>query len=77
MIKGLLGECCSPEQVSGKLKLVLGLEIIHEMIYCHSWGDKGRGWELYKFLRTKGKKYRSRGGNREEIREGRSKCCEH
>jgi len=66
MIKSLLGEYYSPEQISGRLKLALGVEISHETIYRYIWEDKKCGGELYKFLRTKGKRYRKRGSNKDK-----------
>ena len=49
MIKSLPGEYYSPEQISGRLKLALGVEISNETIYKHIWGDKKsriRDWEI-------------------------------
>ena len=66
MIRKLLADYLSPEQISGRLKLELGVKISHETIYRYIWGDKKSGGELYKFLPTKGKKYRSRGGNKDK-----------
>ena len=43
------------------MKLELGIEISHETIDGYIWADKKSGGRIYKFLRTKGKKYRSRG----------------
>jgi len=66
MIRSLLGEYYSPEQISGRLKLALGVEISHETIYKHIWGDKQSGGDLYKFLRTQGKRYRKRGVSKDK-----------
>ena len=66
MIKSLLGEYYSPEQISGRLKLALEVEISHETIYRHIWGDKKSGGDLYKFLRTQGKRYRKRGSSKDK-----------
>ena len=52
MIKSLPGEYHSPEQISGRLKKALGVEISHETIYRYIWGDKKGGGDLYKFLGT-------------------------
>jgi len=60
IIKGLLSEYYSPEQISGRLKLALGAEISHETIYKHIWEDKKSGGDLHNFLRSKGKRYRAR-----------------
>lgn len=65
MIKNLLGEYLSPEQISGRLKLEHRVKISHETIYKYIWSDKKSGGELYKFLRSKGKKYRSRGSKKD------------
>jgi len=66
IINSLLGEYYSPEQISGRLKLALGVEISHETIYRHIWGDKKGGGDLYKFLRTQGKRYRKRGSSKDK-----------
>lgn len=50
----------SPEQISGRLKRMLGYSISHERIYQHIWQDKRRGGTLYKHLRHGGKKYHKR-----------------
>ncbi|MDP6999884.1 MAG: helix-turn-helix domain-containing protein, partial [Candidatus Poribacteria bacterium] len=59
-IKTLLMDYLSPEQISGRLKLELGVEISHETIYRHIWADKRKGGVLYKQLRSQGKRYRKR-----------------
>jgi len=51
----------SPEQISGRLKKE-GANISHEAIYQYIWQDKHKGGFLYKHLRNKGKKYKSRSG---------------
>ena len=65
MIKGLLEDYLSPEQISGRLLLEKGVKISHETIYRHIWKDKEDGGVLYKLLRTQGKKYRARGSNKD------------
>jgi len=65
LIKNLLEDYLSPEKISGRLRLELDIEISHETIYRYIWGDKGNGGELYKFLRTKGKRYRARGNKKD------------
>lgn len=67
LIDGLLKKYLSPEQISGRLKLELGLEISHETIYKYIWEDKKKGGDLYNYLRNKGKRYRSR-GNKKDVR---------
>ena len=64
MVKNLLDEYLSPEQISGRLRLEKGVEISHETLYQYIWRDKRDGGELHKFLRHKGKKYRSRGNKK-------------
>ena len=66
MINGLLLDYLSPEQIAGRLKLELGVRISHETIYRYIWSDKEHGGVLYKYLRTQGKKYRSRGENKDK-----------
>ena len=41
----------SPEQISGRLKLIYKISLSHESIYRHIWNDKGNGGNLYKNLR--------------------------
>lgn len=51
----------SPEQAAGRAKID-GLALVSaERIYQYVWLDKKKGGVLYKYLRTKGKKYRKRG----------------
>jgi IS30 family transposase len=61
-IKALLKELWSPEQISGTFKSDINetLSVSHETIYKFIWSDKANGGDLYKFLRRKAKKYRSR-----------------
>ena len=55
----------SPDQMSGRSKMD-GREMVSvESIYQHVWLDKKRGGVLYRYLRTKGKKYRKRGCSRD------------
>jgi len=61
MIENLLSDYLSPEQISGRLKLELGIEISHETIYRYIRNDKKSSGNLYKYLRSKGKPYRKRG----------------
>ena len=65
MIRNLLSDYLSPEQISGRLRLKLGIEISHETIYRYIWDDKKRGGELYKYLRSRGKPYRKRGSSKD------------
>jgi transposase, IS30 family len=62
----LLEEKLSPEQICGRLKLK-GLDwVSHETIYDYIWNDKKKNGELYKHLRSKGKKYRKRGQKKDK-----------
>lgn len=55
----------SPEQIAGEAKK-LGLPCVsHERIYQQIWADKKQGGELYKNLRTQGKRYRERGSKKD------------
>lgn len=65
MIKTLLMDYLSPEQISGRLKLELGVEISHETIYRYIWEEKRKGGVLYKQLRSQGKRYRRRGSKKD------------
>ena len=64
-IDGLLKQYVSPEQILGRLKLELGLEISHETIYKYIWEDKKTGGKIHKHLRNKGKLYRARGNKKD------------
>jgi len=64
-IDGLLKQYVSPEQILGRLKLELGLEISHETIYKYIWEDKKTGGKIHKHLRNKGKRYRARGNKKD------------
>jgi len=65
VLDGLLKQYLSPEQISGRLKLELGLEISHETIYKYIWEDKKTGGKIHKHLRNKGKRYRARGNKKD------------
>lgn len=64
MEKGLQDDL-SPEQIVGRAKKEGKLCISHEWFYQHIWLDKKKGGELYKHLRTQGKRYRKRGNNKD------------
>lgn len=51
----------SPEQISGRAKKENIVMVSPETIYQYIWKDKRKGGFLYKELRSKGKKYKSRG----------------
>jgi IS30 family transposase len=50
----------SPEQLSGRMQLDIGLSITHETIYKYIYTNKANGGKLYKHLRHKNKKYHKR-----------------
>lgn len=58
----LVQEQWSPEQISGRMKLLFGYSISHERIYQHIWENKQIGGTLYNHLRHHGKKYNKRSG---------------
>ena len=61
-----LREDYSPEQIVGKSKLE-GLKCVSvERIYQHIWEDKKKCGNLYKHLRTQGKRYRKRGASKDK-----------
>jgi transposase, IS30 family len=51
---------CSPEQISGTLKLENNIFISHEIIYQHVWRDRKHGGDLYLHLRQAHKKRRKK-----------------
>lgn len=53
----------SPEQISGWLLVDQDIGISHELIYQHVWADKAAGGALYKYLRRRTRKYKTRGSN--------------
>jgi len=59
-IKQHLKKEWSPEQISGRMKLDIGLCVCHETIYRYIYYNKSRGGRLYKYLRHKNKKYHNR-----------------
>ena len=50
----------SPEQISGRMKLDIGVSVVHETIYRYIYANKANGGKLYKYLRHKNKKYHKR-----------------
>jgi len=50
----------SPEQISGRMKLDMGVSVVHETIYRYIYANKANGGRLYKYLRHKNKKYHKR-----------------
>lgn len=65
-VNNLLREKLSPEQIVGISK-IKGVEMVsHETIYKYIWSDKKQKGELYKHLRSQGKKYKSRSNLKEK-----------
>lgn len=62
VIKPLIEEKWSPEQISGRLKILDEPTVSHETIYRFILADKAEGGELYKHLRHQAKPYRKRYG---------------
>lgn len=63
MIKALIGEDWSPEQISGWLKVEMNVFVSHEWIYQHILLDKRSGGQLYRHLRCRKKKKKRYGSN--------------
>ena len=62
IVKELLHQQLSPQQIVGRAKLE-GLEVMsHETIYRRIWADKGNGGSLWKQLRCASKRRRKRYG---------------
>lgn len=59
-------EDLSPEQIYGRAKLEGIPCVSHERIYQYIWSDKTDKGELYKHLRTQGKRYRKRGASKDK-----------
>jgi transposase, IS30 family len=61
LVNELLIQKLSPEQIVGFCRKE-GVEMVnHESIYQYIWKDKKRNGRLYEHLRSRGKKYKSRG----------------
>jgi IS30 family transposase len=50
----------SPEQIAGRMKLDIGVSVVHETIYRYIYANKSTGGKLYTYLRHKNKKYHKR-----------------
>ena len=59
-IRGKLKLDWSPEQIAGRMKIDIGITIVHETIYRFIYANKANGGRLYKLLRHKNKKYHKR-----------------
>jgi IS30 family transposase len=64
-VTALLEKDYSPDQIKGRSEAEGWDCVSHERIYTHVWADKKKGADLYKHLRTKGKKYRKRGSSKD------------
>ena len=64
-IKFLLKVNNSPEQISGRWKLLKEEDISHQTIYRYLWKDYQGGGSLIKTLKHKGKPYRKRYGGKD------------
>lgn len=64
-VEEMLNKDYSPEQIVGRAKRD-NIECVSiERIYQHVWSDKKGGGELYKHLRSNGKRYRKRGADKD------------
>jgi IS30 family transposase len=64
-VEAKLKEKYSPEQVAGECKKLERVCVSAERIYQHVWKDKKEGGELYQHLRSRGKRYRKRGNQKD------------
>jgi IS30 family transposase len=62
-IRAKLKQDFSPEQISGRMKLDIGISVVHETIYRYIYTNKKNGGKLYQYLRHKNKKYHKRSNN--------------
>lgn len=59
-IRSKLKQDWSPEQLAGRMKIDIGITVVHETIYRYIYANKANGGRLYKLLRHKNKKYHKR-----------------
>jgi len=64
-VEAKLSEQYSPEQIVGAAKLAGKACVSHERIYQHIWEDKRAQGVLYQQLRSRGKRYRKRGNQKD------------
>jgi len=64
-VEALLMKDYSPEQIVGRSKLDDKMCVSIERIYQHIWEDKKQGGELFKRLRSRGKRYRKRAAKKD------------
>jgi len=62
-IRNKLKQDWSPEQLAGRMKIDIGVTVVHETIYRYIYANKANGGRLYKLLRHKNKKYHKRSNN--------------
>ena len=65
LVRSLLGQQWSPEQIAGRLRREGRLRISHETIYRYVWADKAQGGQLYTHLRWAQRQRRKRYGTYE------------
>lgn len=65
-VKERIEDDYSPEQIVGTAKKLGVACVSHERIYQYLWHDKKQKGDLYKHLRTQGKRYRSRGASKDK-----------
>lgn len=65
-VKKQIEDDYSPEQVTGNAKKLGLVCVSHERIYQYIWQDKRQKGELFKHLRTQGKRYRKRGASKDK-----------
>ena len=65
-VKELIEDDYSPEQIAGTAKKLGVACVSHERIYQYLWDDKKQKGDLYKHLRTQGKRYRHRGASKDK-----------
>jgi len=62
-VEWLIREEWGPEQISARMKQEKRLQISHECIYQYIYRDKGRGGDLYTYLRIQKKRRKRYGSN--------------
>ena len=64
-VEALLESEWSPEQIAGYFRESGEMEVSHERIYQHVWGDRERGGRLWEHLRGARKQRRKRSGRKD------------
>lgn len=75
LVKTGLANKLSPEQIVGLAKKEGKACVSHERIYQYIWADKKAGGNLYKDLRSQGKKYRKRGNAKDKRGKIQGRIC--